>query len=192
MKNDKWFLEGCKWVASNSKCLSRKIGAIIIRDNRIISTGYNGPPIGLPHCSERFNIDLHVNKVDKYLMREMNSFAEQRKVNFEELLKQAMDSKTCPRQVLGYKSGEGLHLCIAGHAERNAIVNAARLGHKVKGCKMYMDCPVPCTPCLIEIINAGIEEIIITEFGYYDSMAEWIINNSNLKVRVYEINDGTL
>jgi len=53
---------------------------------------------------------------------------------------------------------------------------------------MYMDCPVPCTPCLIEIINAGITEIIITEFGYYDSMAEWIINNSNLKVRVYEIN----
>jgi dCMP deaminase len=92
----------------------------------------------------------------------------------------------CPRQFLGYKSGEGLHLCIAGHAERNAIVNAARYGIAVKGAQMYMNCPVPCTPCLIEIINAGISEVIVTELKYYDEMAEQLVKWSKLNVRIYE------
>ncbi|MCK5607088.1 cytidine deaminase [Candidatus Pacearchaeota archaeon] len=41
----------CLSVASKSNCLSRQIGAIIVKDNRIICTGYNGPPVGFRHCS---------------------------------------------------------------------------------------------------------------------------------------------
>lgn len=37
-------------VAERSTCLRRKVGAIIIRDKRIISTGYNGAPRNLAHC----------------------------------------------------------------------------------------------------------------------------------------------
>ena len=50
---------------------------------------------------------------------------------------------------------------------------------------MYMNCPVPCTPCLIEIINAGISEIIITSMTHYDSMSSWHLANSDLKVRLF-------
>lgn len=39
-------------VAERSTCLRRKVGAIIVRDKRIISTGYNGAPKGLGHCLE--------------------------------------------------------------------------------------------------------------------------------------------
>lgn len=48
---EKYWLDVCNVVASNSKCLSRKVGAIIVRDTFIVSTGYNGPPIGYPHCN---------------------------------------------------------------------------------------------------------------------------------------------
>lgn len=37
-------------VAERSTCLRRKVGAIIIKDKRIISTGYNGAPRNLAHC----------------------------------------------------------------------------------------------------------------------------------------------
>ena len=40
-----WFLQGVYWVASKSKDPKTKIGAILVKDRRIISTGYNGIPM---------------------------------------------------------------------------------------------------------------------------------------------------
>jgi len=42
-----WFMQGVYWVASKSKDPKTKIGALIVKDKRIISTGYNGIPIGV-------------------------------------------------------------------------------------------------------------------------------------------------
>lgn len=39
-------------VAKRSTCLRRQIGAVIVRDKRILTTGYNGAPAGVKHCSE--------------------------------------------------------------------------------------------------------------------------------------------
>ena len=47
---DEYFIEIAKLVSTRSNCESRKVGAVITRDNQIISTGYNGAPKGLHHC----------------------------------------------------------------------------------------------------------------------------------------------
>jgi dCMP deaminase len=39
-------------VAERSTCLRRTVGAIIVKDKRILATGYNGAPSGIAHCSE--------------------------------------------------------------------------------------------------------------------------------------------
>ncbi len=39
-------------VAERSTCLRRHVGAVIVKDRHILSTGYNGPPRGLAHCDE--------------------------------------------------------------------------------------------------------------------------------------------
>lgn len=39
-------------VARRSTCLRRSVGAIIVKDKRILSTGYNGAPTGIKHCLE--------------------------------------------------------------------------------------------------------------------------------------------
>ena len=39
-------------MATRSTCLRRQVGAVIVRDKRILSTGYNGAPRGLAHCDE--------------------------------------------------------------------------------------------------------------------------------------------
>jgi dCMP deaminase len=39
-------------VATRSTCLRRRVGAVLVRDKRILSTGYNGAPRGLRHCLE--------------------------------------------------------------------------------------------------------------------------------------------
>ena len=47
---DEYFLEVAEIVASRSTCLRRKVGAVIVKDKRILATGYNGAPSGLKHC----------------------------------------------------------------------------------------------------------------------------------------------
>ncbi|SDE64389.1 deoxycytidylate deaminase [Sporomusa acidovorans] len=49
---DEYFMEITKVVATRSTCLRRQIGAVIVKDRRLLSTGYNGAPCGLPHCGE--------------------------------------------------------------------------------------------------------------------------------------------
>ncbi len=49
---DQYFMNIAKVAASRSNCLKRKVAAIIVRDKRIISTGYNGTPRGTRNCNE--------------------------------------------------------------------------------------------------------------------------------------------
>ena len=144
---DAYLMRICHTVASKSHCLSRQIGSVIVRDNSIVSTGYNGPARGYPHCK----------------------------------------GPTCPRKLKGYKSGEGLHECPAGHAESNAIANAARLGVSVCGTTLYLNCLIPCKDCMIAIVNAGISTVVPETYKPYHEMSVAIAEYGNVIVRRMEI-----
>jgi deoxycytidylate deaminase len=47
---DEYFMQIARDVATRATCLRRHVGAVIVRDRRILSTGYNGSPPGMPHC----------------------------------------------------------------------------------------------------------------------------------------------
>ena len=47
-----YFMDIAKMVAKRSTCLRRHVGAILVKDKRILATGYNGAPAGLKHCEE--------------------------------------------------------------------------------------------------------------------------------------------
>lgn len=49
---DEYFLRITREVAGRSTCLRRQVGSILVRDKRILTTGYNGAPRALPHCAE--------------------------------------------------------------------------------------------------------------------------------------------
>lgn len=49
---DSYFMEITHIIAKRSNCLRRHVGAILVKDHRIITTGYNGAPAGLKHCDE--------------------------------------------------------------------------------------------------------------------------------------------
>ena len=49
---DEYFMQICHLVGQRSTCLRRQVGALIVRDKHILTTGYNGVPSGLPHCEE--------------------------------------------------------------------------------------------------------------------------------------------
>lgn len=190
---DHYFYLVSQVVASNSKCLSRKIGAILVKDKSIISTGYNGPPRGILRCDERWLIDPAIRKVGNERIRHVQfptypSFPDYLSQS-SDYFKKYLEGK-CPRRVLGYKSGEGLEICVAGHAERNALINAARNGICTKDLTMYMTCGIPCQECMIEIINAGIKEVVVTAFDFYDLGSEYLLRESDLEVRLFDFLKG--
>jgi dCMP deaminase len=49
---DDYFLSLANMVASRATCVRRKVGALLVKDKRILATGYNGAPSGLQHCQE--------------------------------------------------------------------------------------------------------------------------------------------
>ncbi len=49
---DDYFLDMARLVATRATCPRRRVGAVLVRDRRVIATGYNGAVRGAPHCDE--------------------------------------------------------------------------------------------------------------------------------------------
>ena len=164
------FMYAAKHLASWSKCRSRQIGAVIVRDKTIISTGYNGPPRGVPHCGDLLR--------HEQLCRLFEKRADIPKgVNINTML---LNHRGCPRKIIDNIPGTLLELCIAAHAEQNAITNAAREGVNIKGADLYCYCPLPCRECAKSIINAGIKTVFYIG-EQYDDTAEWLFTTAGVE-----------
>lgn len=174
---DEYFHAICATISNKSPCLSRKIGCIIVKDNRVVSTGYNGPAQGIAHCGvERFERD---GLLAEALMKHLGDMDKTSALN--------LIANKCPRRLMGFESGQGLEWCRAEHAESNAIINAARLGVICQGTSLYLNSVVPCSRCFSKIINAGIIEIVCEEGTFYDSYAEWLWGQTEINIREFEL-----
>ncbi|OGC24231.1 cytidine deaminase [candidate division WOR-1 bacterium RIFOXYC2_FULL_37_10] len=49
---DDYFMKITQDVSTRATCVKRKVGSIIVKENRILATGYNGAPLGFKHCTE--------------------------------------------------------------------------------------------------------------------------------------------
>ncbi len=148
-----YYLDIAETVSERATCLRRKYGAIIVKNDEIISTGYNGAPRGRKNC---------------------------------------IDLKRCVREELNVPSGERYELCRSVHAEANCVISASR--RDMLGGTLYLACrdgktdellsgTNSCTMCKRQIINAGIETVIIrdtkTEYRVI-SVNEWIEDDDSL------------
>jgi dCMP deaminase len=142
---NEYFMEIAKVVATRSTCLRHHVGAVIVKDKHIISTGYNGAPRGLPHCTD----------------------------------------VGCIRDLQHIPSGTQVQICVAVHAEQNAIIQAALHGISTKGGTLYCTLQ-PCIICSKMIINAGIVKVIY--FGSYpDDGGLDLLREAGIDVGKYEL-----
>ncbi|QBX32631.1 dCMP deaminase [Aeromonas phage Asfd_1] len=120
-------------VAQNSHCVSWKVGAIITKAGRIISTGYNGTPAGCNHI----NCDQHA-KVSGWLDSHGNLRA---------MYRQAHSEWSKANEI---------------HAELNAILYAAKTGQSIDGAEMHVTV-TPCPDCAKAIAQSGIKRLVYHE-----------------------------
>ncbi|AFA44768.1 cytidine/deoxycytidylate deaminase family protein [Klebsiella phage phiKp_21] len=69
MKHKTW-LNIAKAVAEESKCISHKVGAVIVKNNRILSTGYNGTSSGAVNCCDANSHLIHNNEFQNWVSDE--------------------------------------------------------------------------------------------------------------------------
>lgn len=167
-------------------CYSRKIGVIIVDPviNKIVATGYNGPPRGTPHCDSAEHLK---NIVYPQLTNEEKSYLDLKEDTEETFISKYANCQTCPRKLIKAESGKRLELCSCAHAEVNAIVNASQ---NIHGCVMFCWCPVPCIECTKIVINAGIKEIwCFKEAKDYSVGSRYLFEQAKVKINELEKND---
>lgn len=65
ISKDNYFMKIAEVVSMRSTCIKRNVGAVLVKDNHILSTGYNGAPSGLPHCTPDICVRKHLKPGDK-------------------------------------------------------------------------------------------------------------------------------
>lgn len=125
---------GLPAIRGGANCLGSRIGAVIVRDDRVVSTGYNGTPADMTNCDEGGCLRCKDRELEK-----------QGRVD-------EMSDKS-------HIAGSALDRCVCVHAEQNALLSAARFGIAVEGATVYTTMS-PCFSCLKESIQAGIARIV--------------------------------
>ena len=120
---DEYFMKLSWLVAERSTCLRHHVGAVIVRDKRILSTGYNGAAANVKDCLELGG---------------------------------------CLKNQLNIPSGQRHEVCIAVHAEQNAIIQGGFTGTSIKDSTLYCT-HSPCVLCARMIVNAGIKKVVMGE-----------------------------
>ena len=148
-----YYLDIADSVLERSTCLRRKYGAIIVRNDEIISTGYNGAPRGRKNCS-----DLGGCMREKLGIPSGQRYERCRSVHAE-----ANAIISAPRRDM---IGATLYL-VGREAATNALMPNA----------------MSCSMCTRTIINAGIEKVVIrstpTEYRTIE-VQEWIENDDSI------------
>jgi len=80
---------------------------------------------------------------------------------------------TCKKSEHGWKDA---HKCPAVHAERRALLRVAANGICTKGSILYSYMGIPCKDCLLELIEAGVKEIVVLRETYYDELSKEILH----------------
>ncbi len=97
----------------------------------------------------------------------------------------------CPR--LESHEGTDLEKCRAVHAERQVLLLAAKFGFRTEGAVLYSYMEVPCKDCMLELIQAGVAEIVCLRETYHDDLSkdilrEWVAKGG--KFRIYDPGDS--
>lgn len=100
---DQYFMRLASLAAQRSNCMKRRVGCVLVRERRVISTGYNGTPRNLKNCNEGgCKSTKHISVQPAYL------------------------TEQGPRCNSGQKAGITLSTCLCLHAEENALLEAGR------------------------------------------------------------------
>jgi dCMP deaminase len=154
------FMEVAHLVGERSTCKRAKVGVVATLEGRIIATGYNGAPKGMPHC---LDVDCDIQMVRSHAL--------------QPVIRNLADAQNIPDR---FKYKEEVHCVRAVHAEANLIAWSARTGTSLLTSELYCT-HQPCYTCCKLLINAGVSAIHYCE-KYGDESSIELLREANVLV----------
>ncbi len=201
-KYDDVMMKTAEIWAEKSKCIRGKVGAVIAKDNNIISVGYNGTPKGFKRYKEvKCNLCQGIGFLDLNNNEICPNCGGTGKIKKEYEYDCEDEIKVCPNcNFYNLKDREKCENCnidikeikpelrtrhdLVIHAELNAILNAAELGHSTKDATIYVT-TLPCSNCAIAIAQAGIKRVVYKD-NYKNDKSLEIFKNLNIITEKYQ------
>lgn len=129
-------------VAGRSTCARVQVGAVIVKDQRVISMGWNGVPHGQKHCYDIFH--------DKFMKEKAIDFPEG--TDLDKKFDEWMNSPKIKEEHHQFAIRHEIH------SEMNAMIFAARNGISTDGADVYVVWS-PCIDCAKALLQAGIKNV---------------------------------
>lgn len=158
ISRDQMLMEIAEIVAKRGTCNRLQVGAVISKGGRIISTGYNGVPSGLPHCEHHeytWSYPYHLDDLPEWMHDALTSWTMNGGGAIQPGTVFYKNLETVEIVYPGNRPG-GCEL--AEHAERNAVAYAARYGHALEGADIHLT-HAPCLACARTLVGAGIHTV---------------------------------
>ena len=152
---ENYYLDIAQSVLERSTCLRRKYGAIIVRNDEIVSTGYNGAPRGRKNC-----VDLGRCTREELQVPSGQRYELCRSVHAEQ------------NAIINASRSEML----------GATLYLVGLENRTGG---YVEAAAPCSLCKRMIINAGIERVIVRDtrdtYRTFEVDEEWVAHDDSIE-----------
>jgi dCMP deaminase len=166
LERDRYYMGVATAVEDGADCRGTSVAAVLVAENRIIGTGYNGTPENFPNCKAGGCVRCY----DSWLHKQGN------------------DAKMSDPDHL---AGRALDRCICVHAEQNSLLTAARFGIAVDGATLYTT-QSPCFGCLKESMQVGIARVVYREWYHakygealqrqYQQMVDLLTNRDSTRL----------
>jgi dCMP deaminase len=140
-EHDEFYLTLADTVETGADCLGSDVGAVAVRANRVLGTGFNGTPSGFTNCLD--------GGCGRCLRRSGDAGA----------TSGAAGSGSAAGPTSGPVAGTDYDVCLCVHAEQNLMATAARFGVALEGATLYTTLQ-PCFGCLKELMQVGFERVV--------------------------------
>ncbi|GAA5873132.1 hypothetical protein JCM16303_006952 [Sporobolomyces ruberrimus] len=168
---DTYFMALASLASLRSNCMKRRVGAVLVRDKRVVSTGYNGTPRGVTNCNEGGCGRCNSNE---------DGWGEHGEKEEEETLEEVESNGKKLNRV-----GQGLDVCVCLHAEENALLEAGRervSGGRAEAAVLYCN-TCPCLTCTVKIVQCGVKEVVYSLSYSMDDASRQVMESAGVILR---------
>ena len=180
---DKRYLRMAQIWAENSYAIKRQVGCLIVKDNSIISDGYNGTPSGFENvCEDIVGCKIGGDNWNEFKQCERIVFSEISQPMYKTVIKRCCDwgneRERCPNAILKTKP-------YVLHAVANAISKLAKGTNHADGATLYVT-DAPCLECSKMIIQCGIRRVVYSR-EYHTNAGKELLKRAGIIVEQISI-----
>ncbi|GAA5925696.1 hypothetical protein JCM3775_001476 [Rhodotorula graminis] len=180
---DTYFMLLATLASLRSNCMKRRVGAVLVRDKRVVSTGYNGTPRGVTNCGEggckRCN-----SHGDGWALG-AGAGSTEHSTGAGAAGERAGAGPATATTTTMSRVGEALDECLCLHAEENALLEAGRervSGGGTLGAVLYCN-TCPCLRCTVKIVQCGVREVVYSLSYSMDSASRKVMTEAGVVLR---------